>query len=161
VARRPLRPTPPVGRPEESDRHQTCRRDHDQRGDFRAALQDGSAYHQRIREFAARGTTVADIVRELTTQDVRDATDLFSDVHCHTRGLDGRVSIGGDPRLAYDIAATIEQAQELSRIVHRNNILIDIPATPPGLAAITAVTALGISVKRHDGLLPGAVLRRD
>jgi transaldolase len=78
---------------------------------FRGALQDGNAYHRRIRELAARGATADDIVRELTTEDVRDATDLFSAVYCHTRGLDGRVSIGGDPRLAYDTASTIEQAE--------------------------------------------------
>jgi transaldolase len=113
---------------------------------FPNAFQDGGAYHQRIDELAASGATVEEIVLDLITDDVRDATDLFSAAYCRTRGTDGLVSFGGDPRLAYDTAATIDQAQKLSRIVHRTNILIDIPATIPGLAAITAVTALGISV---------------
>ena len=42
--------------------------------------------------------------------------------------------------------ATIAQAQELSKIVDRPNLLIKIPATLAGLPAITAVIAEGISV---------------
>ena len=41
---------------------------------------------------------------------------------------------------------TIAQAQELSKIVDRPNLLIKIPATLAGLPAITAVIAEGISV---------------
>ena len=113
---------------------------------FQNAFQDHAAYHQRIRELANRGATIDSIVRVLITDDVRDATDLFSEVYCQSRGLDGRVSIAVDPRLAHDTDATIEQAEQLFNIIDRNNILIEIPATLPGLAAITAVTAKGISV---------------
>ena len=56
------------------------------------------------------------------------------------------MSIEVDPRLAHDTAATIAQAQELFKIVDRNNVLIKIPATLAGLPAITAVIAEGISV---------------
>ena len=56
------------------------------------------------------------------------------------------MSIEVDPRLAHDTAATIAQAQELFKIVDRNNLLIKIPATLAGLPAITAVIAEGISV---------------
>ena len=56
------------------------------------------------------------------------------------------MSIEVDPRLAHDTAATIAQAQELSKIVDRPNLLIKIPATLAGLPAITAVIAEGISV---------------
>ncbi len=48
--------------------------------------------------------------------------------------------------MAHDTAATIAQAQELSKIVDRPNLLIKIPATLAGLPAITAVIAEGISV---------------
>lgn len=113
---------------------------------FHNAFQDHAAYDQRIRELASRGATIDSIVRVLITDDVRDATDLFSEVYCQSRGLDGRVSIAVDPRLAHDTEATIEQAEQLFEIIDRNNILIEIPATQPGLAAITAVTARGISV---------------
>jgi len=113
---------------------------------FQAALKDGASYQKQISELAARGADVDDTVREVTTDDVRDATDLFSAVYTRTRGADGRVSIEVDPRLAHDTAATIAQAQELFKIVDRNNLLIKIPATLAGLPAITAVIAEGISV---------------
>ena len=61
-------------------------------------------------------------------------------------GVDGRVSIEVDPRLAHDTDKTILQAIELWKIVDRPNLLIKIPATLAGLPAITAVIAEGISV---------------
>ena len=61
-------------------------------------------------------------------------------------GVDGRVSIEVDPRLAHDTDKTIAQAIELCKIVDRPNLLIKIPATLAGLPAITAVIAEGISV---------------
>ena len=82
----------------------------------------------------------------MTTDDVRDAADLFTPIFETTGHVDGRVSIEVDPRLAHDTAATIAQAQELAKIVDRPNVLIKIPATLAGLPAITAVIAEGISV---------------
>jgi transaldolase len=113
---------------------------------FQAALTSGSAYQQQIAELAAIGANVDDVVRTLTTDDVRNATDLFSGIYSRTGGVDGRVSIEVDPRLAHDTEATIAQAQELFKIVDRANVLIKIPATLAGLPAITAVIAQGISV---------------
>ena len=81
-----------------------------------------------------------------TTDDVRDACDLFTATFEASGHADGRVSIEVDPRLAHDTAATIAQAQELHKIVDRPNLLIKIPATIAGLPAITAVIAEGISV---------------
>src|SRR3954470_3175131 len=43
---------------------------------FQAALQHGPSYQQQIADLAARGADVDDTVREVTTDDVRDATDL-------------------------------------------------------------------------------------
>jgi transaldolase len=113
---------------------------------FHAALSDGASYQQQIGELAARGAGVDDTVREATTDDVRDACDLFTATFEASGHADGRVSIEVDPRLAHDTAATIAQAQELSKIVDRPNLLIKIPATLAGLPAITAVIAEGISV---------------
>ena len=76
-------------------------------------------------------------------------------------GVDGRVSIEVDPRLAHDTDKTILQAIELWKIVDRPNLLIKIPATLAGLPAITAVIAEGIcvnvtlifSVERHRAVM--------
>ena len=113
---------------------------------FAAALKDGASYQKQIGELAARGAGVDDTVREVTTDDDRDAADLFTPIFQASGHVDGRVSIEVDPRLANDTEATIAQAQELAKIVDRPNVLIKIPATLAGLPAITAVIAEGISV---------------
>jgi transaldolase len=113
---------------------------------FQAALEDGASYREQLGELAARGADVDEVVRVVTTHDVRAACDLFTDVFDNTGGVDGRVSIEVDPRLAHDTAATIAQARELAKTVDRPNVLIKIPATRAGLPAITAVIAEGISV---------------
>jgi transaldolase len=113
---------------------------------FQAALSVGDAYDEQVRELAERGADVEATIRTVTTDDVRDACDLFAGVYRSTDGVDGRVSIEVDPRLAYDTDKTISQAIELWKIVDRPNLLIKIPATEAGLPAITAVIGEGISV---------------
>jgi len=106
---------------------------------FQAALKDGASYQKQIGELAARGADVDDTVREVTTDDVRDACDLFSATFEASNHVDGRVSIEVDPRLAHDTEGTVAQAQELHKIVDRPNVLIKIPATLAGLPAIAGV----------------------
>ncbi len=113
---------------------------------FQAALSKGTAYDDQINELAARDTDVDSAVRTVTTDDVRNACDVLRPVFDRTNGLDGRVSIEVDPRLAHDTEKTAAQAVELWKIVDRPNTLIKIPATKEGLPAISRTLAEGISV---------------
>lgn len=113
---------------------------------FQAALSKGDAYDSQVAELAERGADVDATIRTVTTDDVRNACDVFAEIYQSTGGVDGRVSIEVDPRLAHDTDKTILQAIELWKIVDRPNVLIKIPATKAGLPAITAVIAEGISV---------------
>ncbi|MGN6442978.1 MAG: transaldolase [Arthrobacter sp.] len=113
---------------------------------FHAAITSGTDYDQIIAGKAAEGASVEDTIFEITTTDVADACDLFAPVAAATKGVDGRVSIEVDPRLAWDTAGTIAEAKHLSQRVNRNNVHIKIPATIEGLEAITATLAEGISV---------------
>lgn len=113
---------------------------------FESAVQSGDAYEQQLAELAAKGADAEQAVFEITTSDVRDACDVFSDVYAATGGVDGRVSIEVDPRLARDAGATIAEAKRLYQAVDRENVLIKIPATVEGIEAIAAVLAEGISV---------------
>lgn len=113
---------------------------------FQAALSKGDAYDAQVKELADRGADVDATIRTVTTDDVRNACDLFAGIYASTGGVDGRVSIEVDPRLAHDTDKTILQAIELWKIVDRPNVLIKIPATEAGIPAITAVIAEGISV---------------
>jgi len=113
---------------------------------FQAALSKGTSYDAQVSELAERGADVDATIRTVTTDDVRNACDVLAKQYELSEGVDGRVSIEVDPRLAHDTDKTILQAIELFKIVDRPNVFIKIPATMAGLPAITAVIAEGISV---------------
>ena len=113
---------------------------------FQAALSKGTAYDAQVAELAARGADVDAVIRTATTDDVREACDVLRPQWEASDGVDGRVSIEVDPRLAHETDKTVLQAIELWKIVDRPNLLIKSPATLAGLPAITAVLAEGISV---------------
>jgi transaldolase len=113
---------------------------------FQAALSKGDRYNEDLATLTAAGKDVEEVVFELTTEDVRDACDLFLPIYEATDGVDGRVSIEVDPRLAHEADRTVAQAKQLSAAVDRPNAFIKIPATKAGLPAITATIAEGISV---------------
>ena len=113
---------------------------------FAKSLSSGDAYDDQIADLKTRGVTVEEASRMITTYDIRWACDVFRPVWERTGGLDGRVSLEVDPRLANETEKTIAEARALWWIVDRPNLLIKIPATLEGLPAITRCTAEGISV---------------
>ncbi|HEU4947432.1 MAG TPA: transaldolase [Kribbella sp.] len=113
---------------------------------FAKALSDADVYAEQVTALAAEDRSTEEAARVITTDDVRDGADLLKPVYDDTDGVDGRVSLEVDPRLAKDTEKTIAEAKELWRLVGRENVLIKIPATVEGIPAITAVLAEGISV---------------
>ncbi|WP_314413128.1 transaldolase [Streptomyces sp. DSM 40484] len=113
---------------------------------FQKAISQGDGYDQQLSDLAARGVTVEEAIRMITTADVRDAADILRPVFDATQGQDGRVSIEVDPRLAHNTKSTVAEAKQLAWLVDRPNTLIKIPATEAGLPAITETIARGISV---------------
>jgi transaldolase len=113
---------------------------------FSHAMAKGAAYDDQIADLAVRGVGVDEAARALTTYDIRWACDVLRPVFDASNGVDGRVSIEVDPRIARDTAKTIAEARALWWMVDRPNLFIKIPATVEGLPAITACLAEGISV---------------
>ncbi|MGV0634204.1 transaldolase [Mycolicibacillus trivialis] len=113
---------------------------------FQKALAEGDSYEAQLTELAGRGADVDAAIRTATTDDVRQACDVLRPQWEASGGVDGRVSIEVDPRLAHETDKTVAQAVELWKIVDRPNLFIKIPATEAGLPAITATLAEGISV---------------
>jgi transaldolase len=113
---------------------------------FSKALSQGTAYDEQVRELAVRGVDVETASRAITTYDIRWAADVLRPVYDRTEGLDGRVSIEVDPRLAHETEKTKAEAKALWWLVDRPNVYIKIPATLAGLPAITGTLAQGISV---------------
>jgi transaldolase len=113
---------------------------------FQAALSQGHRYSDDLEALTTAGKSVDEVVHDLTTSDVREACDLFLPIYERTGGVDGRVSIEVDPRLAHETDPTVEQAKALHSAVDRPNVLIKIPATLAGLPAIRRTIAAGVSV---------------
>lgn len=113
---------------------------------FAASIANSDLYIEDIQRLAKKGASAEAIIRELTTSDVRQACDLFMRTFETSGGVDGRVSIEVDPRLARDTAGTIAEARELWQLVDRPNLLIKVPATQEGLPAIRTLISDGISV---------------
>lgn len=113
---------------------------------FAKAVAEADDYAEQVHDLAVRGVDLEEAVRAITTYDVRWACDVMRKTYDRTHGQDGRVSIEVDPRLAHRTDATIAEARALWWLVDRPNVMIKIPATEEGLAAITTATSEGISV---------------
>jgi transaldolase len=113
---------------------------------FAKALSDADEYNWQLHDLAIRAVTVEEAARMITTYDVRWACDVMRPAYEATAGVDGRVSLEVDPRLAYETDKTVAEAKALWWLVDRPNLFIKIPATEAGLPAITATLAEGISV---------------
>jgi transaldolase len=113
---------------------------------FAHAVAKGTAYDDQLADLNLRGVTVEEAARMVATYDIRWGCDVLRPAYDATGGVDGRVSLEVDPRLARDTAKTIAEARALWWMVDRPNLFIKIPATEEGLPAITACLAEGIKI---------------
>jgi transaldolase len=113
---------------------------------FQKAITSGDAYDDQVRDLALRGVDIGEGLRAITAMDVRNACDVLRPVYDATDGVDGRVSIEVDPRIAHDTDRTVAEARALWWLVDRPNLFIKIPATLEGLPAIAQTLSEGISV---------------
>jgi transaldolase len=113
---------------------------------FDKAITGSADYDEEIRSLAGLGLRPPQIFEKLATDDIRMACDVLRPVYEQTNGVDGRVSIEVDPRLAFKTEETTEEARRLWRTVDRPNLLIKIPATRAGIPAIQQMIYEGVSV---------------
>jgi transaldolase len=113
---------------------------------FAKALSQAEDYADQFKEMALRGVETEEAGRLAMAYDVRWACDVMRPAYDESRGIDGRVSIEVDARVAADTDRTNAEAKALWWQVDRENLFIKIPATREGVPAITATLAQGISV---------------
>jgi transaldolase len=113
---------------------------------FQAAIAEGDAYDEQIKELTATESEPKEIFLALARDDIRAACDVLRPVWDQGSGKDGWVSLEVDPNLAHETDATVEEAKRLHARVERPNLLIKIPATREGLTAIEETIAAGIPV---------------
>ena len=113
---------------------------------FQKAMATGDWYDDQLAEVAKNEDDPTEIFFQLAMEDIRRACDLMRPIWDGGSGKDGYVSLEVDPTLAYDREATFTQARRLAKDVDRPNLLVKIPATKPGLAAIEDCIAKGTSI---------------
>ena len=110
-------------------------------------------FDSQIVQLVERGLADEDIAWEMTDRLVRQAQEVFAEVHSQTRGDDGYVSFELDPLLeAADCPLSV--AQKAERYVElgkrwakgHSNRMIKVPATPGGLAALEDLAAAGVTL---------------
>jgi len=111
---------------------------------FAKAITDSDAYEGQLRDLELRQVATGQVLRELTAADVRQACDVLRPVHDATGGVDGRVSIEVDPRIAHDTQRTIAEARALWWLVDRPNMFVKIPAAKQGIPAIVRCVSWAI-----------------
>ncbi len=112
---------------------------------FEKALAQGTAYDAQVAALTGE-RTAWQLFEELASTDVRAACDLFRDVYDRTDGVDGYVSLEVSPNVANDADGTIREARHLWRLVDRPNVMIKVPGTDAGCAALRQLIADGINV---------------
>lgn len=111
---------------------------------FQQAITDSEAYKDDLKQLAQSDKDVKAIFEALAVEDIRDAADVLRPIYDATNAQDGYVSMEVAPDLAYDTKGTIEEARRLFKAIDRPNVMIKVPATEPGIAAIRQLI--------HDGL---------
>jgi len=113
---------------------------------FEKAITSSSDYDADIRSLSDSDKTNEEIFFGLAVKDIQQATDLFKGVYDESKGEDGYVSLEVSPFLALDTEGTAKQAEQLWKAVDRKNVMIKIPGTKPGLAAIRQSIGKGINI---------------
>jgi transaldolase len=113
---------------------------------FDHAIKNSTAYDGSISDKLQKGKSGEALFFELALEDLTRAADLFRPAHDKTNGVDGWVSLEVSPLLAYDTAATIAAAKELSARGNRPNLFIKIPGTKEGLPAIEESIFAGVPI---------------
>lgn len=114
---------------------------------FTAAITGSPDYDQPLKALVSQGVGKAeDLYERMAIEDIQMACDVLYPVYKRTNRVDGYVSFEVSPYLANDTDGTIKDARRLHKAVARENVLIKIPATDAGYAAIQSAITDGISV---------------
>jgi transaldolase len=115
---------------------------------FDKAIVAGTDYDDALRSLLAANPDrdALTLFEKFEVEDLQMAADILRPVYDQTEGADGFVSIEVSPRLAYDTAASIAEAQRLWKAANRPNLMVKIPSTVQGVQAVEVLIAEGINI---------------
>src|SRR6185437_15131704 len=104
------------------------------------------AWRPRIQELMREmpGATEDQIGWKLVEEMSVRAARLLEPAFAEHRGRNGRLSIQTDPRLYRDTAAILDNVKRFAALAP--NVIVKIPVTKAGVAAIEDATAAGVSI---------------
>ena len=109
---------------------------------FKNAILTSNAYKEQLSTLGALNPK--EKYEALAIFDIQKAADILRPLF--DAGDDGYVSIEVDPFLCDDTQATIAEGIRLHQTIGRPNVMIKVPATEAGYAAMEALAAQGIAV---------------
>ena len=114
---------------------------------FEKAIGHSEDYDDSLKAAEAHADfEVKALYERLAVEDIQQAADILRPVYQATTCRDGFVSLEVSPYLAMDTDGTVEEARRLWRAVDRENLMIKVPGTAPGLPAIRTLLGEGINV---------------
>jgi len=113
---------------------------------FMNAVSKSSDYDEQIRLLLSRGKSTAEIYETITVDDIKAAARIMLPVFESSKHADGFVSIELNPRNAFRVAESIDEAQHLMRLIDMPNIMIKVPGTPEGVHVAQSLLEQGINV---------------
>jgi transaldolase/glucose-6-phosphate isomerase len=113
---------------------------------FEKAVMGSSDYHDLFESQEVQGLDARGLYERLAVRDVQGAADVLRPVYEQTQRRDGYVSLEVSPHLAFDTGGTLDEARRLWAAVGRDNLMIKVPATPAGIAAVEQLIGEGINV---------------
>ncbi len=109
---------------------------------FASAITTSPAYKEQLASLA--GKSAKEKYEALAIDDIRTAAQALRE--CYDKGNDGYISIEVDPFLSNDTEGTITEGKRLFAAIGEPNVMVKVPATEAGYAAMTELLCNGISV---------------
>ena len=113
---------------------------------FQKAIQGSADYDEQQRALVHSGASVIEQYWAMVLADINGALDEFAQLHHDSFGGDGYVSVEVAPSLAHDGPGTEAAARALHEQIDRPNLMVKIPGTVEGLAAIRRMIAEGRNI---------------
>jgi transaldolase len=113
---------------------------------FDKAIGGSKDYDAAIQKLVSADASVDDIYHALVIEDIQAAADQLAATYEESKWTDGYISLEVQPKNAANTQGTVNEALSLVKRVNRPNLMVKVPATDEGLAAITELTAQGVSI---------------
>ncbi len=114
---------------------------------FAKAITGSEDYDADLGALAAQGVTDPyEAFVSLAVDDIAAAADTFRPIWERTNGMDGFVSLELPPGVEHDVERAVAEAERLSDLVDRPNVMIKVPGTDAGVEALALLTDAGVNV---------------